>query len=67
MEKTVIMTDSVSKSLNIEDGVADVLKSDYKPYHLLCKSHLVEAFHQSNIEVLSTIENQLRYRESLNL
>ena len=32
---TAIMTDSVSKNLNIEDGVPDVLKSNYKPYHLL--------------------------------
>ena len=54
---TAIMTDSVSKNLKIEDRVAEVLKSNYKPYHLLCKSHLVE--------VLSTIENQLHFREKL--
>ena len=62
---TAIMTDFVSKNLKIEDGVIDVLKSNYKPYHLLCKSHLVEAFDRSNIEVLSTIENQLNFREKL--
>ena len=55
----------VSKNLKIKDGVADVLKSNYKPYYLLCKSHLVEAFDRSNIEVLSTIENQLNFREKL--
>ena len=55
---TAIMTESAGKNLEIEDGVADVLKSNYKPYHLLCKSDLVEAFDRSNIEVLSTIENQ---------
>ena len=38
------MTESMSKNLKIEDGVADVLKSSYKPYHLLCKPYLVEAF-----------------------
>ena len=52
------MTESAGKNLKIEDGVADVLKSNYKPYHLLCKSHLVEAFDRSNIEVLSAIESQ---------
>ena len=52
------MTESAGKNLKIEDGVADVLKSNYKPYHLLCKSDLVEAFDRSNIEVLSIIENQ---------
>ena len=62
---TAVMTDSVRKNLKIEDGVADVLKSNYKPYHLFCKSHLVEAFVRSNIEVLSTIENQLHFREKL--
>ena len=55
----------VSKNLKIKHGVADVLKSNYKPYYLLCKSHLVEAFDRSNIEVLSTIENQLNFREKL--
>ena len=59
------MTDFVSKNLKIEDGVIDVLKSNYKPYHLLCKSHLVEAFDRSNIEVISAIENQLNFREKL--
>ena len=37
-----IMTDAVSKNLLIEDGVAEKLGIDYKPYHLLCKSHTVE-------------------------
>ena len=55
----------VSKNLKIKDGVADVLKSNYKPYYLLCKSHLVEAFDRSNIEVISAIENQLNFREKL--
>ena len=58
-----IITDSVSvsKNLNFEDRVADVLKSNYK----LCKSYLVETFDRSNTEVLSTIENQLNFREEL--
>ena len=59
------MTESVSKNLKIEDGVADVLKSNYKPYHLLCKFHPAEAFDRSNIEVLSKIENHLNFSEKL--
>ena len=50
---TAIMTDSVSKNLKIEDGVAETLHSDHKPYHLLCKSHAVEAFDWSNLEILA--------------
>ena len=60
---TAIMTNSVTKNLKIEDGVADVLKSNYRPYHLLCKFHPV--LDRSNIEVLSTIENQLNFSEKL--
>ena len=59
------MTNSVTKNLKIEDGVADVLKSNYKPYHLLCKFHPAEAFDRSNIEVLSKIENHLNFSEKL--
>ena len=44
-EKTVsIMTIAVSKNLKIEDDVSKALGSNYNPYHLLCKSHLVEGF-----------------------
>ena len=44
-EKTVsIMTNAVSKNLKIEDDVSKALGSNHKPYHLLCKSHLVEGF-----------------------
>ena len=46
------MTDSVSKILKIEDGVGEQLRSNYKPTHLLCKSHLVEAFDRANINML---------------
>ena len=42
-EKSVsIMTDSVAKKLQIEDGIAETLNSIHIPYHLLCKSHTVE-------------------------
>ena len=39
VKATAIITDSVSRNLKIEYGVADVLKTNYKPYHLLCKPH----------------------------
>ena len=51
------------KGLKTEDGVADALKTNYKPYHLLCKSHLVQAFDRSMTEVLSEIERELQLRE----
>ena len=60
---TAIMTDSLNKNLKIEDGVADALKMNYKPYHLLCKSHLVETCYRSMIEVSSDIEKELQLRE----
>ena len=65
-EKTTsIMTDSVTKNLYIGDGVAEVLQSSHIPYHLLCKSHPVEAFDRSNIHVLPDIEKQLDFRNKL--
>ena len=61
-EKTTsIMADSVSKNLQIGDGVAKVLQSSHIPYHLPCKSQPVEAFDQSNIHVLADIEKQLDF------
>ena len=59
------MTDSVSKNLKIEDGAAEQLGSNYKPTHLLCKSHLVEAFDTANTDVLSKVEKKLKFREKL--
>ena len=65
-EKTTsIMTDSVSKNLQRGDGVAEVLQSSHIPYHLLCKSHPVEALDCSNIHGLADIENQLDFWNKL--
>ena len=44
------MTDSATKNLKIEEGVPEVLGSEYIPYHLLCKSHVVEALDRSNLK-----------------
>ena len=60
------MTDSVSKNLKIGEGVAKILQSLYVPYHhLLCKSHPVEGFDQSNLSVLACVEKELEFREKL--
>ena len=58
------MTDSVSKNLNIKKLVAEALQSNHKSYHL-CKSHIVKAFYRSDLDVLATAENQLKFREKL--
>ena len=63
---TAIMTDSVSKNLKIEDGVAEQLGSNYKPTQLLSKSHLVEAFDKANNDVLLQVEKKLKFWESWN-
>lgn len=50
------MTDSVTKNLQIGDEVAEVLQSSHIPYHVICKSHPVEAFDRSNIHVFGEIK-----------
>ena len=54
---TCIMTDAVSKNMDTEDGIAEILQSEYKSLHLLCIYDKVEALDQPNIEVLSRFEN----------
>ena len=49
------MTDPVSKNLKIEDFVAEKLGSKHIPYHLLCKSHVVEKLDASNLNYLAAI------------
>ena len=52
-------------SAKIFSGVAKVLQSSHILYHLLCKSHLVEALDCSNIHVLANIEKQLNFLNKL--
>ena len=59
------MTDSVTKNLEIGELVAEKLLSSHVPYHLLCKSHVVEKFDSTNLDVLSRIEKKLKLRERL--
>ena len=55
--------DSVTKNLKIEQNIAGMLGSSHIPYHLLCKSHSVEALNQSNLAVLSKIEKVVKQRQ----
>jgi hypothetical protein len=60
-----IMTDSVSKNLQIEIEVAKVLQSDHIPLHLLCKSHVCEKFDVTNIAALAKVEAKIGLREKI--
>ena len=62
---TVVMTDSVSKNLKIGKGVAETLQSFYVSYHHLCKSHPVDSFVQSNLSVLTSVENEIKFWEKI--
>ena len=62
---THIMTDLVSKNLKIEDLVAEKLGSKHIPYHLLCKSHVVEKLDASNLDVLAAFEERVKLRQCL--
>ena len=60
-----LMTDAVTKDLKIKDNIVTALGTTYKPMHLLCKSHTVEALDRSNLTVLYDIEKQVQQREIL--
>ena len=66
MEKVdAIMTDAVTKNLEIEEKIAKALDSSRIPLHLLCKSHTVEALDKSSSEVLNEIEKSVKQQEYL--
>ena len=56
-----IMTDAVTKNLEIEETLGKALDSSHIP--LLCKSHIVEALDKSSLEVLNEIENSVKQQE----
>ena len=62
---TIIRTDSVEKNLHIEDESAAAVGSTHIPIHLFCNALMVEALDRSNINVLATIEESLKFREAL--
>lgn len=53
-----IMTESVTKNLKIEGGVAEASPSQHVPYLILCKSHTCERMDGENLT--TWIENQDR-------
>ena len=59
------MTDSVTKNLEVENCVAEKLRSNHIPHHLFCKAHVVEKFDETNLKVFSNIEIQLQLHERL--
>ena len=60
-----IMTDTVSKNLKIEDGVAEALQSRHAPYHILCKSRTCERLDTDNLATLSQLKAKAGLREAL--
>ena len=62
---TALMTDAVSKNLNVHRGISDALATEYVPLHLLCKSHTVEGLDRSNIQVLAEVERAVQLREKI--
>ena len=60
-----LMTDIVTKNLNIEDSIPLALESQHHP-HLLCRSHTVEALDRSNLEVPASIGENVAKRVFLN-
>ena len=60
-----LMTDSVSKNLQIENLIAATLVSHHIPMHLLCVSHTCEVFDSGNLHVLNQIEKMLGLKEKI--
>ena len=61
-----IMTDSVTKNLNIEVEVAKQLESNHAPMHILCKSHTCEKLDGACTDTLvRVVEADLKYSELL--
>ena len=54
-----LMTDSVSKNLDVEKLVAGKLSSKHIPDHFLCVSHTIEKFDIMCISVLVDIEKKI--------
>ena len=60
-----LMTDSVSKNLNIGILIASKLGSKHTPNALLCNAHVVEKFDDTNLKVLASVERKLQLRERM--
>ena len=53
-----VMIETATKNLSTEKYVANTLDSDHIPYHLIFKSHTVEALRHLNLESLKQIRIQ---------
>ena len=62
---TALMTDAVSKNLNVHRGISDALATEYVPLHLLRKSHTVKGLDRSNKQVLAEVERAVHLREKI--
>ena len=60
-----IMTDSVIKTLGIGSIVANKLSSTHIPNSLLCNTHVVEKFDETNLQLLANVERNLKLQERL--
>ena len=57
--------DSVAKNLLIEKTVARSLNFTHEPFHILCKSHIVEKLDKFNLSVLNELEESMKLRNTL--
>ena len=60
-----LITDAVAKNLGVESTIPAALESSHHPYHLLCKSHTLDALDRSNLEVLASIEKKVEQQQVL--
>ena len=60
---SAIMTDAVTKNLEIEETIAKALDSTHILLHLLCKSHTAQALDKSTLEVLNEIDKSVKQQE----
>ena len=60
-----VMTEAETKNLGIEENIFIVLESFHQLYHLVCKSHTVEALDKSYLEGLAKIEKPVKQQEVL--
>ena len=59
------MSDSVAQNLLKGKTVAKSLNSTPEPYHILCKSHIVEKLDKSNLSVLNELKQSMKLRKTL--
>ena len=59
------MTDSVTKNLEVENLVSEMLGTTYIPIHILCKSHTCEKLDECCIDTIVEIEKQLKLADTI--